>query len=797
MFINYLVIAFRNLAKYKIFSVINVTGMAISLASCLLISIFVADELSYDKHHPDGARTYRIYNEVTMQGSQSTLPILPYPYASYMQRDFPEIESALRILDTYESQLFEVGDKKLKEGKGLISESPIFDMLSLKVIEGKGDSALNRKQTVALSESLAKKYFGRTDVIGQPIKIDNVDREIAAVFADPPEAFHLRIAYITSLSTTNWEERNGNNFRRIQLFTYLKLKPGADAVALEEKFVAFNKKYAEPQLKEFGTSYVTHLQNIEDIHLHSSNFEWELAVRGDVQSVYILMATAIMILSIACLNFINLSTARAAKRMKEVGIRKATGAQRSQLVFQFLSESVLFTVLGLVLAIIIAEASLPSLNLLVEKHLSIPYTLFMIGAGVLFCLVLGALAGMYPAIYLSGFRPAVVLARKNEKLGGRGLFRQSLVVIQFMLSFFLIAASMIVLSQNELIQSKDLGFDKEHVVVIPLREPQLRNQEVTTLRYKDHPNVLSVTLGFGLPGDIVAGDGVRDPETNSEWTCSLFQVDFDYIPTMGMKIIAGREFDRNMASDSSRAFIVNEAFVATYGLGDPEKAIGKKLDWLRWDNQQMKHGEIIGVVKDFHFKSLREKLSPVVLQIYSKASWKLAARISGRNIPETIDHFKKVYESLDPEWAFSYNFLDENLDAMYKAEQKLANLFMIFTYLTIAVACMGLFGLVEYSVNQRTKEISIRKVFGASVSSLLVLLTRRYFVLLAVSCLLIVPVVWYSAEQWLSRFAYQIELEPMLFIKSGVLIAAITAFTVSFQSIRAALTNPVKNLAND
>ncbi|HMJ68792.1 MAG TPA: ABC transporter permease [Cyclobacteriaceae bacterium] len=796
MFTNYLVIAFRNLAKYRIFSIINITGMAVSLASCLLISIFVADELSFDSHHPDGDRTYRIYNIVNNNGSVGTFPIVPYPFASYLKRDFPEIESSVRILDTYEEQLFESGEKKMKEGKGIMSESPVFDMLSLKVIDGNRDSALTRPLTAALSESLAKKYFGDTDPIGKSIRIDNLEREITAVFADPPKASHLQIRYITSLSTTTWEKRNANNFRQMQIFTYIKLRPNADAAALESKFPAFNEKYTVPQIKQFGMSYETHMQNIRDIHLNSSSFEWDLAVRGDAQSVYILMATAIIILTIACLNFINLSTARAARRMKEVGIRKATGALRSQLVFQFLSESVLLTMIGLVLAIVVAEVSLPYLNLLVEKNLFIPYTIPAIAIGITFCTMLGALAGGYPAIYLSGFRPAVVLSRKAEKLGGSGIFRQSLVVVQFMLSFFLIAASMIVLSQNDLIQSKDLGFDKEHVVVIPLRAPQLRNQEATKLRYKDHPNVIDVTLGFGLPGDIVAGDGVIDPQTNTEWGTSLFCIDFDYIPTMGMKVIAGREFSRDFASDSD-AFIVNETFLATYGLGNPEQAIGKELDWKRWDNQKMKHGPIIGVVKDFHFKSLREKLSPVVLHIFPGASWKLAARISGENIPETIAHLKRVYESLDPEWAFSYNFLDENLDAMYKAEQKLGKLFVIFTYLAIAVACMGLFGLVEYSVNQRTKEISIRKVFGASVSSLLVLLTKRYFVLLTISCVMIVPLVWYTAGQWLSRFAYQIELEPMLFMKAGSLIVIITAATVSLQSIRAALSNPVKNLRND
>jgi putative ABC transport system permease protein len=745
--------------------------MAVSLASCLLISIFVVDELSYDLHHPDGDRTYRVYNIVENQGSVSTLPIIPYPFASYMKRDFPEIESSVRILDTYEEQMFEHDGKKMKEGRGILSESPVFDMLSLKIISGDKVNAVTRPLTVALSESLAKKYFGDTDPVGKSIKIDNVDREITAVFADPPERFHLRINYISSLSTTTWEARNANNFRQSQIFTYIKLVPGADAAALEAKLPAFNEKYTVPAIKQYGMSYDTHLQNIRDIHLHSSNFEWELAVRGDAQSVYILMATAIMILSIACLNFVNLSTARATRRMKEVGIRKTTGAQRSQLVIQFLSESILFTFIGLLFAVVLAELALPYMNLLIEKNLTIHYTVPAVATGAGICIVLGVFAGGYPAVYLSGFRPAIVLSRKTGKIGGAGVLRQSLVVVQFMLSFFLIAASMIVLSQNDLIQSKDLGFDKEHVVIVPLRHSQLVDQEATKLRYKDHPNVVNATIGFGLPGDIVAGDGVVDPESGKEWGSSMFMVDFDFIPTMGMEIIAGREFSRDLASDST-GFVVNETFVSTFGLGSPEKAIGKKLDWHRWDNQKMKHGEIIGVVKDFHYKSLREKLSPAVLQIFTGASWKLAVRIKGDDIPGTIAHLKRVYESLDPEWAFSYNFLDDNLDAMYKSEQRLGRLFVIFTYLAIAVACLGLFGLVE-------------------------LLTRRYFALLLFSCVLIVPIVWYAAQQWLSRFAYKIEIEPALFIKAGFLIVMITAVTVSFQSIRAALSNPVKNLRND
>jgi putative ABC transport system permease protein len=800
MLSNYLTIAFRNLSKYKVFSLINIIGMAISLASCLLISIFVADELSYDKHIQDADRKFRVYNIQSAEEGQRYLPIVPYGFAPHMKADFPEIEETLRIMDTYEPQLFSLGGKKTQEANGIFAESSAFDMLSIKIIYGEADSVLGRPLTVALSESLSKKYFGDKDPVGQSIKIDGVDREITGVFADVPEQSHLRVNYMITFKGTAWEKNNmADNFRRQQIITYLKLKPETDAMELEKKFVAFNERHSAPQLAEINMSFDTRLQKIKDVHLHSSNFEWEIAQRGDAQNVYILIATAIMILGIACLNFINLSTARAVKRMKEVGIRKTTGAQRGQLIVQFLSESMLFTFIGLSLAIVIAETALPLLNLIIEKNLDIPLNALSVASLLLFCVVLGALAGGYPAVYLSNFRPAVVLSRKNERSGRSGMFRQSLVVVQFMLSFFLISASLIVLSQNELIQTKDLGFNKEHVIMIPLREPQLKNQEVTKQQYKDNPNIISATIAFGLPGDIVAGDGVQLPGSEKELASSMFCVDEDYISTMGMKIIAGRDFSRDFVSDSADAFIVNESFLETYGFPSPEESVGSKIDWKRWDrdNTVLKHGNIVGVVKDFHFKSLREKLSPVVMQIFPKNAWRLAVRISGNDVPGTIEHLRKVYEKLDPNWTFSYKFMDENLDQMYKSEQKLGQLFTIFTYLAIFVACLGLYGLVEYSVNQRSKEISIRKVFGASVASLVMLLTKRYFLLLCISCLLIIPLVIGLADQWLNRFAYQIHINSMLFIKAGGLILFITAFTVSFQSIRAALSNPVNNLRNE
>jgi putative ABC transport system permease protein len=796
MLLSYLRVALRNLSKYKAFSTINIAGMAVSLASCLLITLFVWDETTYDRHITYGERTYRVYNVVTSEGSERTMPIVPYPYASQMKKDFAEVETTLRIMDLYGEQLMEANDKKLMEGKGIFAERTVFDMLGISVIHGDPDSALARPGAVALSSSLAEKYFGPGNPVGKTIRLNNNENKVTAVFADITPKSHLQVNYMVSFASSGWEGRFDDNWRRQQIFTYLRLTEGADAKALEAKLLPFVERHAYPKLKDLGMTYVPNIQNVRDIHLHSSNFQWEIAERGDAQAVYILIATAIMLMLIAVLNFINLSTARAVRRMKEVGIRKVAGAARRQLMFQFVFESVLLTFFAMVIALVLAESAMPYLNRVVEKDLIIPYGLVYAGGALVACMLIGAMAGSYPAIHLSRFRPVAVLSGKGESRGGAYL-RQGLVIVQFMLSFFLIAGSTVVFMQNELVRNKDLGFDKDQLLIVPLRGAQLDKTETTKALYADHPNVLSVTIGYGLPGDIIAGDGVKDPVTNADWSASLMTVDFDYIPTMGMRMASGRAFSKDIPSDSIDAFIVNEAFVQTYGLGDPDKALGKELHWERWDNQQMKKGKIIGVVKDFNFKSLREKITPMVLHIFPQVSWKMAARIKSENVEETVAHFKKTYESLDPEWAFSYSFLDQNFASMYETERKLGTMFSIFTYLAIAVACLGLFGLVEYSVNQRTKEVSIRKVLGADVPGLLLLLTQRYFILLAIAIALVVPLSWYVSKEWLNNFAYHIEIEPMIFIRATLIVLTVTAFTVSFQSVKAAMSNPAKNLRND
>jgi putative ABC transport system permease protein len=670
-------------------------------------------------------------------------------------------------------------------------------MLDIRIVSGRGDTALVRPQTVALSETMASKYFGDENPIGETVKIDIRPYEVTAVFEDVAQHSHLRPQYLLSFATTGWASRFEDNWQRQQIFTYLKLAPGADAKALEAKFPAFVERYAKKVFEEKNFTYVPYLQNIRDIHLHSSNFEWEVAERGNTQSVYILSAAAVMILLISSLNFINLSTARATKRMKEVGVRKVSGASRQQLMVQFMAESVFLTMAGLLVAIILCELLMPVANLTLDKRLYLPYEPTFIVGALAFCIVLGVLAGSYPSFLLSGFRPHKVLSRAGDTRSGAGFFRQSLVVLQFMLSFFLITASWIILSQNNLLMDKNLGFDKDQVVVVPLTSAQLRDQETTKQHYINHPGVVSATIGFGLPGDISAGDGVIDPATGQELATTLYCVDYDYIKTMGMRLRAGRDFSIASATDSSEAFILSETTAKLFGYGTPDEAVGKRLDWERWDSRELKKGTIIGVVEDFHFKSLREKLSPVVLQIFPGASWKMAVRIKSENREETIAHLKKTYESLEQERIFTYSFLDENYDAMYKSEQRLSKLFTAFTYLAMLVACLGLYGLVEYSVSQRTREIGIRKVFGASLSSLLLLLTRRYFLLQMIACAAIIPISYYFANEWLSSFAYRVDITIGMFLKAVLVILTITAITVSFQSMKAALSNPAKVLRNE
>lgn len=800
MFINYFKIAFRTITKNKFFSLITITGMSLSIASCLLIGLFVWDEVSFDNYHPDANRTYRIYNIRTgTDGVTNYLPIVPPTFGPTLQKDYPEVESTLRILDTYGGKYFEINGEKIKEAKGVYAEPSIFEMLSINLIAGDQEKALNNPNTIVVSESLAQKYFKDKNPIGEFIKISNEEFQVTGVFKEIPENSHLQLDYIFSFATLNQliAKSRMESWIWQQFFTYVKLKPNADPALFESKLDDFAKKYGHPVTEPAGFVYTPHLQELKDIHLHSSQFEWEIAQRGNAQSIYVLAGAALFILIIACMNFVNLSTARSIKRMKEVGIRKVVGALRKQLIAQFMSESILITSIGLAIAVAFAQICLPYLNEFAGKNIESPFTLSFTFYLVTFSVLLGLLAGSYPALQLARFKPAAVLYHKNGATVEGGFYRNILVVLQFMFSFFLIVGSLVVLSQNNLLHNKDLGFNKDHLMVMQLAQKENQNFDGIKQEFLSNSNVEYATIGYGLPGDIVAGDGITDPLTNKDMPANLFCVDYDYLKTLGLELIAGRDFSRDFGTDEKRAFILNETAVKTYGFGSPEEAIGHPIHWKEWVGDSIKRGEVIGVVKDFHFKSLREQMTPVVLHLYPKVYLSLTLKVKAENLAATIAFCKTTYEKITPEFPFSYKFLDENFDRMYKSEEKLTSLFSLFTSLAIIVACMGLFGLVEYSVNQRIREIGIRKVFGASVNSLLLLLTRKYFALILIAFVIIIPISYYAANEWLSSFAYRITVSPWIYAKACGLILTITILTVSFQSIKAALSNPAKTLRTE
>lgn len=796
---NYLKIGFRNLLKNKLFSTINIFGMAISIACVLVIGLYVADEMKFDKYVDDVSLKFRVYNEnFSDDGNMRKGAMVPPPIAPTLKSEFAEVDYHFRFLNFNGTALFELGEKKIIESRGGYGEPTMFDMFSLPLIEGNKTTALKEPNTVALSESLAKKYFGEKSAIGESITILGGAYKVDAVYSDFPVHSHLQINYILSFENLmqGIPERM-KNWGWNQIHTYIKLKEGADADALESKLKDFAERNAWPSTKLDGGYYIPHLMRMDKIHLHASDQLWDIANRGNAQTVYILAATAVFILIIAILNFVNLSTARAVNRVKEVGVRKVVGAFRLQLIYQFISESIIIALLSLLIGGLIAEISLPALNTFTEK--SIPTGIFLdplLAVLILLgALAVGVAAGAYPAFYISSYHPSQILGAKHAAASGKNFMRKSLVTLQFMLSFFLIIAAFVVSDQHKYLRTRDMGFNKDNLVVIPLRNDSIMTLESTKNEFLNHPNVIGGTMGYGLPGQAFAGDGFRDKATNKDWHVSMLMVDHDYTETLKLNIIAGRDFSRDFPSDEHNAFIISEACAKMLGYADPTKAIGHEVVWPRWDDpKKEKEGRVIGIMKDMHLNSLRETVTPVMMQVYPFAYNTLTVKINSNDVPATIAHLEKTWKRFNTQWPFEYKFLDSNFDTMYKAEEKLSVLFTFFTGFTIFVACLGLFGLVVYTTSQRYKEISIRKVLGANDTSLILHLGKGYIVLIGIAFLVAIPVSYYFAAQWLAKFPYRVEITPLLFVKAALMIIVLSFITVGFQSFKAARSNPVDAL---
>jgi putative ABC transport system permease protein len=804
---NYFKVAVRNLLRYKGFSFINILSLSIGILGCLVIGLFVWDEKQFDNFIPDGENIYRLYDKHNSNNTITYGASVPPAYATFLKQQYPEVATSARILMTGDKFLMENSDKKGYESKGWIVDSTFFQIFPIKFLRGDMNTALNHPSSIIISEDLAKRYFGNDDPIGKTVKIDKGDMTVKGVFAELPSKFHLSFNYLMPMSAAGFPKERMEKWTWHQFYTYVKVKPGTNAQLLQDKFQAQAKKYAT--IEDAGSNVVPFFQSLKDIHLKSSDFVYDVAIRGNDTYVKALSIIAFFVLVIACFNFVNLSTARSFRRAKEIGVRKVIGADRKQLIIQFIGETILLSVLSMILAGIATFFIVPALNEFTGKD--IEFNLFTNPLLLLIILVagilIGVLAGIYPALILSGFQPIKVL--KNMKLvgsGGTAWLRHTLVVIQFSLSVLLIVSAIIVFRQTEYMNNKDLGFDKEQVVYFQLRDSLASNpQTLETFKseLRTLPNVVAVTSGYGLPGDAFAGESIVLPSRDSKKriASNLFIVDHDYVKTLGLRILAGRDFSREMSTDVTQAFIINETAVKQWGLGTPEKAIGEIIHWDEWapldSTQPVKKGKVIGVIQDFHPKSLHEKITPAALHLYPQVTYTATIKIKGANVQNTLTSITSKWNQFVPAYPIDYKFMDESFAAMYKSEEKLGSLLWIFTLMAIFIGCMGLFGLAAFSAEQRTKEIGIRKVLGASVFNIVGLLSKNFLLLVLVASLIAFPLAWWALNNWLEDFPYRITISWWVFVVAVVVALIIALITVSFQSIKAATANPVKSLRTE
>ncbi len=803
MFKNYLKTAIRNLLRYKGFAIINILSLTIGIFGCLVIGLFVWDEWQYDKKIPGSENVYRIYEQRKSNDAITYAAVVPPMFATFLNNTYPEVDTTARILMTPDKFLMEVDGNRHYESKGLFVESSLFDIFPLAFKNGDPATALTVPGTIVLTEDIARRYFNNQDPIDKTIYIDKDTFTVKGVLANIPGHFHLDFNFLMSLPSAHIKKERMEKWTWHQFYTYVKVKPGADVQQLQDKFQAHMKKEIFPTLTQAGSTFLPFLQPLQDIHLRSADFAFDNAVRGNETYVKALTIIALFVLVIACFNFINLATARSFRRAKEIGVRKVIGAERKQLLIQFISETILLAIISVLVAAMATFLIVPLLNQFTGKSIQFnPFTdpalgLLVLGAGI----VIGIFAGIYPALVLSGFQPIKVLKSSKLVAGGGGAWlRQGLVVVQFSLSVLLIIAATIVYRQTNFLNNKDLGFNHDQVVYFEVRGDVEKKVDAFKEELRRFPGIVSLTAGYGLPGDIFAGDGVTTfgSDGEKERPANIFIGDYDYVKTLGLHIIAGRDFSKEMITDVKEGFIINETAVKEWGFGTAQKAIGQKINWNEWlpadTLDPIKKGKVIGVVEDFHYKSLHEKVTASVIQVYPQALYTIAVKMKAADVKATLAHINDTWNEFAPGYPFDYKFMDESYDAMYKAEAKLSDLLWIFTTMAILVGCMGLFGLAAFSAEQRTKELGIRKVLGANALNIVGLLSKNFLLLIVIASLIAFPIAWWAMNNWLKEFPYRINISWWIFGGSLIVALTIALLTVSFQAIKAAIANPVKSL---
>ena len=805
MYKNYFKVAIRNLLRNKFYSILNISGLAIGIACCLLIVLFVTDELSYDKHYEKSDRTYRLTMSGKLNGSAFDLAVVGPAVGQALKDDYPEVLEFGRFRQRG-APFIQYGENIFKEENFVWADHSILNIFDVELVQGNPEEALINPRSLIMSESAAKKYFGEEDPIGKTIEFSgNSDYSVTAVYKDMPKNQHFEFDVIGSLLTL--EEARRQMWLQMNFQTYVVLSEGADVESMRATFPDLLKKYVGPEVKQFmnmdweemgnsGSDMAFGMQPVSAIHLNS-DLQGELDANGDLKYVFIFSAIALFILLIACINFMNLATARSAHRAKEVGVRKVLGSLKSQLVNQFLAESILISLFSFVLAVGLAYLAIPYFNNLSNKELALPFTepLFLasIFGGVL---LVGFMAGSYPAFFLSAFKPVQVL--KGSLSGGMksGALRNVLVVIQFCTSIFLVIGTLVILNQMSFIQSKNLGFDRDQVVII--NDAYLAGNNVQALKtnVESYPEVKSVSVSGYLPTPSNNNMNVfikgLVPNQDNQVLMSNWTIDYEYLETMGMNLVAGRNFSREFPTDSS-GIIINEAAAKEFGWEDPiGQTIGNFVD-MEGNIEGLK---VIGVVEDFHYRSLKDRIAPLCMEL-GESSGLMNLKVNTKDYAGLISKLESTWTELAPNQPFEVSFLDERFDTMYDAEQRLGKIFGIFACLAILIACLGLFGLASYTAENRIKEVGIRKVLGANVAQIVFLLSKDIGKLVIIAFIIGAPLAWYFMNDWLSGFQYRTNMSWNIYALTAIGALLVALITMSYQSIKAAKANPVRSLRSE
>lgn len=803
MFHSYIKIAIRNILKYKGYSLINVMGLAVGIACCVLILLYVQDELSYDRYHEKADRIFRVIEEVRLEGVGEESSSMPFPTGDTLPLEYPEaIEASVRFfnfqLPTMAIERGTSGEKRFNEPRFFFADAEVFQVFDFPLLEGDPDTALVEPNTIVITEAMADKYFENENPMGKTLRIQGqIEVQVTGLLKDIPPNSHFQFDFLASFATLR-RVYGGNlpqNWYWNPCWTYILLKEGASAPELQARFPGLVQKYFPDSIKD---KVEIKLQPLRNIHLYS-HLDYEINPNSDISYVYIFSAIAVFVLLIACINFMNLATARSSNRGREVGIRKVMGAYRLQLIKQFLGESMLLCMMAALLSILIVEIVLPAFNAFAGKNLSTELLSdwrFLGGVAVI-TLIVGVFSGIYPAFFLSGFDPVRVMRGTLEKSGRRSAFRKVLVVAQFAISIFLIIGTIICFQQLNFLRNTQLGFNKDHVVMLPSYGTPLT---VWYERFRDrvlqNPDVIEVTAAEDVLGaKYQTGSFIPEGALESNMQqIPLLEVIWDFIETFDMKMVAGRSFSREFPTDKTQGIIINESASGRFGWS-PEEAIGKRL---RQQNGLML--TVIGVVRDFNYTSLALPITPFVLEMPRNPNRiggrirYVCVKISGRDIPAALDFLGTVWDDLVPSRSFSYFFLDNELDKLYDAEEKMGRVFGIFTGLAILIACLGLFALASFTTELRTHEIGIRKVLGARVSGIVLLLSTEFAKWVLLANLVAWPVAYLIMKSWLDGFAYRTHIGILTFLFATLLAFGVAFLTVSFQAVKAALAEPVASI---